>query len=337
MRKGRSATTKKAAFLLCLALCAAMLPACSGGRSPYSYEETMTAQTRSDVSQTAPVGPAARVLPYFDPYVMTKNRRESLLQEQYNNYMRLVDTVIEGNGRVDMTVDEFAGLGNLLAASLPLARLVLSMNYSESDNGVVIKYRYNSDEHNRLVDEFAKKIDAIKKACESGAGSDTARAMSVYTYVASNTVGGSESSSYAVIMEGRGNSEAYAGALEFLLLQAGIPCLHITGVTKNNENRAWTAAMLGGKWYHLDASRESWNYDGKGLTYFGLTDAELEARGVRDMESVTEHWETGDLPECADARFSVFRDCSAWAYNGANNTIEYSVGGSKEKKTFRLF
>jgi len=314
-----------------------MLPACSGRSSPYSYEDTMTTQTRSAVSQTAPVGPAARVLPYFDPYVMTKNRRESLLQEQYNNYTRLVDAVIEGNGRVNMTGEEFAGLGNLLAESLPLAWLVLRMNYSESDNGVVIKYRYGSDEHNRLVDEFAKKIDAIKKKCETAAGSDIARAMSVYGYVASNTVSGGEASSYTALMEGRGNSEAYAGALEFLLLQAGIPCLHITGIAKNNENRAWTAAMLGGKWYHLDASRESWNYDGKGLTYFGLTDAELEARGTRDMKSVTEHWETGDLTECADGRFSVFRDCSAWAYNGANNTIEYSVGGSKEKKEFRLF
>jgi len=92
-----------------------------------------------------------------------------------------------------------------------------------------------------------------------------------------------KSTAYGAIVEGSAACEGYARAMQLLMDMQGIPCYIVTGEASNlagfTGGHAWNKVMLGGEWYHLDAT---WNdpvtEDGGHVTshaYFNITDAEI--------------------------------------------------------------
>jgi len=92
-----------------------------------------------------------------------------------------------------------------------------------------------------------------------------------------------KSTAYGALVEGSASCEGYARAMQLLMDIQGIPCYIVTGEASNlagfTGGHAWNKVMIGGEWYHLDAT---WNdpvsEDGRHVTshaYFNVTDAEI--------------------------------------------------------------
>ncbi len=58
---------------------------------------------------------------------------------------------------------------------------------------------------------------------------------------------------YGALVEGKAVCEGYSEAFAWLLRQAGIPCIIVSG-TAGGENHAWNAVSIGGQWYYADAT-----------------------------------------------------------------------------------
>lgn len=109
---------------------------------------------------------------------------------------------------------------------------------------------------------------------------------------------------YGAIVGRTAVCEGYARAMQYLLYQAGIPCLIATGSSKG-ENHAWNVVCIDGAYYHLDPTWDDpvghTSFDFISYAYFNLTDEEIR----RDHEI------DGDngypLPACTSTAAQYYR------------------------------
>ena len=121
---------------------------------------------------------------------------------------------------------------------------------------------------------------------------------------------------YGALVEHRAVCEGYARAFQYLLYQAGIPCLIATGNGYNggdSEPHAWNVVQIDGQWYHVDPTWDDPVVEGGAAdlvtyTYFNLTTKEIEL----DHEIVPDVSEDGseqlnyDLPPCTTTDAEYF-------------------------------
>lgn len=86
---------------------------------------------------------------------------------------------------------------------------------------------------------------------------------------------------YGALVEGQAVCEGYARAFQYLLYQAGIQCLYVTGQSVNPggetsapEGHGWNIVRIDGAYYHVDLT---WNDQEEHLfhAYFNLTDTRI--------------------------------------------------------------
>lgn len=100
--------------------------------------------------------------------------------------------------------------------------------------------------------------------------------------------------------------QGYALAYNYLLRQAGIPSIY---VSSSEMNHGWSGVLLGGNWYHVDATWDDPvpNAEGRCLhSFFLLSDA-----AISDSEHDHHSWTA--FGPCVDTTYE-----NGWAFNGVN-------------------
>ena len=95
----------------------------------------------------------------------------------------------------------------------------------------------------------------------------------VYTHITSD-----EYAPYSALIEQKAVCAGYALGATFVLRTFGIPCIYVSGNTKEGGSHGWNLVQIGGQWYHYDPTwndRDNSNYYTDYLAYFNLTDERM--------------------------------------------------------------
>lgn len=159
--------------------------------------------------------------------------------------------------------------------------------------------------------DTANDLPASKAAFESAAyrilseavklGSPVEQEQYVHDQLLENAVYDTESknnqSAYSALVSGSSVCAGYSRALQYLLIQLGIPCYYCEG-TVDGGNHAWNIVSLSGGYYNVDPSWNDVTYDGSvGHSYFNVTDADISRDHLRRGLSL-------NLPDCTAERYT---------------------------------
>ena len=190
-----------------------------------------------------------------------------------------------------MDSDSLSRVFSALVLDQPLLFQISTTHYkTRTMNGLVTAFL---PEYRLSQDEYAAQCEELARACGSFSvpegGDDFDCALALHDQLVRLCAYSEEfeqpqkSTAYGAIAEGSASCEGYARAVQLLMDMQGIPCYIVTGEASNlagfTGGHAWNKVMIGGGWYHLDAT---WNdpvtEDGSHVTshaYFNVTDAEI--------------------------------------------------------------
>ena len=154
--------------------------------------------------------------------------------------------------------------------------------------------------------KFDAAVNNILKTV-SGSWSDYDRERVIHDWICNNVTytGGSvyAHSAYGALVEHKAVCEGYAEAFQYLLYQAGIPCLMVTGTSKG-EAHAWNVVKIGGTYYHVDVTwDDQTEHPQQPLVYhayFNLSDAAIKEDHAVGSENYA-------LPSCPSMDANYFR------------------------------
>lgn len=190
-------------------------------------------------------------------------------------FNQLCDAVVSGESAVLFNTALLADVNRLYYTSFPLSYLVGSLSVNSDNTGLNISYIYDTETHLKLVDEFNSKINEIMTSCGYGQVNKSEYILNVYSYISSNTKYDSiYTKTYDVLINGVGSSSSISSAFEYLLAQGGIKNSHIYGMGAE-ELEFLSVADVNGENYIFNPGKECKETNGKGLSYFGLSYADL--------------------------------------------------------------
>ena len=143
---------------------------------------------------------------------------------------------------------------------------------------------------------------------------------------------------YGALINGRAVCEGYARAFQYLMYQAGIPCMIAKGVSDNPDGEpvghAWNVVKIDGAYYHLDAT---WNDpvieggtsdDIRFYYYFNLTTEEIQ----RDHEIYSAASDgsalTYPLPACTATKYNYYIHSNAVIETAAIQPVAEAIAGA---------
>ena len=96
-------------------------------------------------------------------------------------------------------------------------------------------------------------------------------------------------SAKSAIVNRRAVCEGYSRSAQLAIRYSGVPCIYVTGKTKEGNGHAWVMVRIDNRWYHYDPT---WN---EGNNYFTMSDKER----YRDVTVDSRFAYYGfDLPSC---------------------------------------
>lgn len=134
-----------------------------------------------------------------------------------------------------------------------------------------------------------------------------------------------------MIVEREGGNAEFAAALCYLFNQNGIAARIASGTAGDTEHR-WVIAELGGQPYHFDPTFENSATGGRGLSYFGMSDAARIYTGCALPCTAGRggYAETLGAP-CPDTHFDeFFTDVTSWDCNVRAHFLYLAYGFETE-------
>mgnify|MGYP004571363665 CR=1 FL=1 len=183
-------------------------------------------------------------------------------------------------------------------------------NYTVSD-GKVYSLMFNYSVTGKQLEKDKKKFNTEVSnllANISGSWSEYDREKAIHDRIIAKTeyvLGAANAhNAFGAIVDGKCVCEGYAKAFQYLCYQAGIQCLMAVGTGNNpstgsQESHAWNVVLIGGKYYHVDATwddSDSYTYYG----YFNMSDAAMSG----DHTVMTS--DGYPLPKCDSLDMSYF-------------------------------
>lgn len=206
----------------------------------------------------------------------------------------------------------------------PLMSLIETSKYDAKTQKAYITYAYEEETHRQIIDSFAEEINFALEFCLKDVHGEEEKALMIYTYVISNFsyLPGEENDLCHTFLSRMGADEEIAGVYAYLLMQAGITCWEICGVTENNEGHNWVLVKLGDQYFHCDPGYEIQKNQGKKLEYFGMTDNErLQSNILQPFGTGSNFWYTEKVPNCNDDRFQSLHVAAQWRWNEESGQI----------------
>lgn len=110
---------------------------------------------------------------------------------------------------------------------------------------------------------------------------------------------------YGVLVNRLAVCDGYSKAFQYLLYQAGVPCLFVTGQSQG-EGHAWNLVQLDGAYYHVDITWDDPVYNGIREAdkpvfygYFNVTTAQIREDHTMDAENYP-------LPDCTATALNYY-------------------------------
>lgn len=195
--------------------------------------------------------------------------------------------------------------------------------YEYMPNGEVLSLRpqYTMTPAEAATDQA--KVEAAAAALLKGLDSSLSeydRELAIHDRLIRSTVydekAANAHSLVGALADGRAVCEGYARAFQYLLYQAGIPCLFVRGTATNEtgtQRHAWNVVKLGGVWYQVDATWDDPTIKGlddanySSYAYFNITTEQIERDHVIVYEMAqkdkqdTSYQASYPIPACTKA------------------------------------
>lgn len=183
-------------------------------------------------------------------------------------------------------------------------------------NGIVISsittYKITDFTYSIKRSEYAdmkKSFDSrVKKALStiSDDMADWEKALAIHDYLALNVKYDrslSKYTAYDALVSGVAVCQGYAMAYVYIMRELGIDC---TMITSQSMGHAWNYVKIGGKWYHVDITKNDPLFEGKhdllgtvNHDYFMLSDAAIKKLGSTG-------WDTDGLPAASSTKYDNY-------------------------------
>lgn len=163
-------------------------------------------------------------------------------------------------------------------------------------------YIYDQEEIADRTRRIEKKVEGILAAMPAGGG-EYERVKYVYEYLIANTeyVQGAEDNQNicSVFLNGRSVCQGYAKAAQYLLQQADVYTVFVSGQVESGEDHAWNLVRIDGDYYHLDTTWGDASYviSGSDTGYEGkLPEINYEYLCVPDNQLLKTHTISSAVP-----------------------------------------
>ena len=197
--------------------------------------------------------------------------------------------------------------------------------------GWKITYRFDREEHAAKIAAFEEAFSLIMN--RSGilhprrGTADVYPALAAYAYVTGQlTYDFSDTCLFDSVIAGSYGDAAYGQLFALMLAHVGLNTLRIQA----ENGHSFPAAELGGKYFLFDPAYEFMDTSGKGLSYFGMNEADRTAEGLGDafLPAVTAYWSQPDSGyafalSCTSSRYELFRNTAAWEFSGDGTVTLY--------------
>ena len=300
---------KRVKLFLAVLLTAALLCGCGGPQT-----------APVDPDPPAPVEPAEPELPAaidftWKPYVSNVYITETAGASLEQQLRAAVDAMLNRAEYSPCPIDDMETdklVGTLRQSFPPFAQILA--DYRIQDGQIFYTYALSAEEQTRLMDDFARQVEAIieEAVCET----DTAlmAVLSLYHHYSKaitydyagldSDPGEVDLTAYRGIMEKEGICQTFAPAFAYLCMQLGVDAITVGGLNStNDEAHSWVMLRLDGKDYFADPTFENGD-GGQGLRYFGMT-GEKRALDGYEQKDVNVGWNlkfAGDM-SLDDTRF----------------------------------
>lgn len=196
-------------------------------------------------------------------------------------YEKLCRAVVDGEASVAVNEEYIDLVNKLFYTSFPLSSLVKKLSVKDNNKVINIEYVNDKDTHKRLVSEFSAKVSQIMTDCGFGTVGEAEYILKLYSYIASKTTFDlDKTTAYDAIVNSVGSSSSYAGAFQYLLLQADIPARYIYGLNAKGLS-CMVIASINGEEYVFAPGNENGANGGFGLSFFAMSYSDLLELGFK--------------------------------------------------------
>ncbi|MBS4877187.1 MAG: transglutaminase domain-containing protein [Acutalibacteraceae bacterium] len=301
-------------FVPILLSLAVLLPAFSGCGDQSGAAASPTPASEAGAGAALAEAPTATEAPVLTPRAFTADRyllsadAAAYLGNARDDYAALIDAVCAGAPEAQLSGYESAALAAEVFAESPYSALA---GLEIAENGAVTITPAGSGS----AEEFDSAAELLVEGAVYAESNELETAVSLYRAVSAGCTyaESGENSLYRMIVEQEGGNAEFAAALCYLFNQNGIAARIASGTAGDTEHR-WVIAELGGQPYHFDPTFENSATGGRGLSYFGMSDAARIYTGCALPCTAGRggYAETLGAP-CPDTHFDeFFTDVTSW-------------------------
>ncbi len=305
------------------------------GKTTFTYTDLSPVESSSTLQESVvSENPSATESPAA-PFVFTPDhtrlpidQQEHLINEEATgDWNTLIHAICENHAFTEFTdYSKFQTLTRILETS-PYADLV---TLELDDDCLFIEY---SDICS--LDTLDSSLTALFTESLSTKHNTLETLISLYRVAASFKYEEStDFSLYRTLVERKGNAEEIAGALQYMLTQAGFKA-YTAEYSSLSIDHFWVIAEINGDFYHFDPVFESSATNGQGLSYFGMSDTAHAAAIGDDIYSVgflSLSEQRSDM--CPSNTFDLlFSNATQYQISPNNHTITVQYGFSASPST----
>lgn len=265
-------------------------------------------------------------------YVLEPDDKIILSEEEYDGYKKLMDTMLSGKEKVNLTVDKnkIQFLLDLLKQS-PYYFFVSSLDAKE--NEILFEYKFSKEEQKDKLKIMDDKFLEIVNFQADEDDNQLDHMLKIYRYITKNykydysrtdnvQLGSPlftypDDEVYNMIIDKKTHCQGFSFMITFTFLQYDIDCFSVYGqCTAHDEGHMWNVFKYDDEYFACDSA---WDISENGyskLFYFGKTDNERLVDTLVPVDFLSYHNKQYGNVECSDERFKLFRNVSRYTVAG---------------------
>lgn len=202
----------------------------------------------------------------ISPEIMLPDRYNSLSEQAQSCYLDIRKAIIahKNSTKISSRISEktLIEIADILNSQDPLVFDEATIEFREvgSDNSYArLTYPYSKAIEESMLMQTIKASEKIIAAFAPDSD-EKAKITDIHNSIISlakvDKDAAFASSAYGTLVIGKGNSEGFARAFQFVCLKTGITSIVISGTDADGNEHFWNKIKCDGKWYNLDCSQE---------------------------------------------------------------------------------
>ncbi len=201
----------------------------------------------------------------ISPEIMLPERYNSLSEQAQSCYIDIRKAIIshKNSTKISSRISEktLIEIADILNSQDPLVFDEATIEFREvgSDNSYArLTYPYSKAVEESMLMQTVKASEKIIAAFAPDSD-EKAKITDIHNSIVSlakiDKDAAFASSAYGTLVIGKGNSEGFARAFQFISLKAGITSIVICGTDADGNEHFWNKIKCDGKWYNIDCSQ----------------------------------------------------------------------------------